>query len=169
MVQMLPSLQHLFLSGFKSFEDGFPVSITSSCSQLRCLQILYAALEAVPSELGRLTALTRLDLRHTRIRSLQHTIRSLPDSVSCLTRLPELDVEGTCLALSPGLSACRQLTRLAMDSVAASPVLTSLPSLRCLNINGYDERHKTYWTQLTALTELQLDYISATYTRGCGA
>ena len=43
MVQTLPSLQHLSLDGYHFLSDGFPVSLTSSCRQLRCLEIRGAA------------------------------------------------------------------------------------------------------------------------------
>ena len=152
LVPRLPSLQHLCLNGHKSLADGFPVSITSSCSQLRCLQIHCALLKAMPPELGHLTALTRLELGGCM------TI-NLPDSISQLSRLAELDLgwfEALRVSLPRGLTACRHLTRLEMDSDAASPVLASLQSLRHLRVAFNEKQRETYWTQLTALTELQL-------------
>jgi hypothetical protein len=78
---------------------------------------------------------------------------SLPDSISCLSRLAELDVS----YLPPGLTACRQLTRLVMDSDNPSPVLASLHTLRYLSV-GVSWPWGRYWTQLTGLTELRLDF-----------
>ena len=151
MVQTLPSLQHLCLEGRNHLSEGFPVSFTSSCSQLRCLEIHHAPLKEVPPELGLLTALTRLVLRGP-------LVESLPYSISCLSRLAELDVYGDSLSLPPGLTACRQLTRLVMDSDAPSPVLASLHSLRYLSVHARRGQtpQEVYWTQLTALTELRL-------------
>ena len=82
-------------------------------------------------------------------------VLSLPDSISQLSALRELDLcRWSLTGLPQGLTACQQLTWLSMESDYKCPVLSSLQSMRYLRVtaNGQD----TYWTQLTALTELQL-------------
>ena len=79
MLQTLPSLQHLALNDRGDFigalSDGLPVSIATSCGHLRHLEIHGGHLGDLPPELGRLTALTRLELDAARV-------TSLPDSIS---------------------------------------------------------------------------------------
>lgn len=89
---------------------------------------------------------------------------SLPDSISRLTALQILDLHGNSdVALPPGLTACRQLTRLDMGNDNASPVLSRLRGLRRLSFRCLQDQrpHSTYWTHLTALTELTLDYLDS--------
>lgn len=58
------------------------------------------------------------------------------------------------MRLPRGLTACQQLTR--MEISFNSPVLAKLQSLRYLGVWSFQKRSATYWTQLTALTELRL-------------
>ena len=159
MVQSLPSLQHLALQAgtIGILADGFPVSIATSCSQLRHLEIRGGGLLGyLPEELGRLEGLTRLELHNA-------GVMSLPDTISRLSSLRELDLTSNYDLSLPdrlpaGLTACQQLTRLHIDFSPTSPVLASLRSLRCLSVGSAPlmQPHEMFWTQLTALTELQL-------------
>lgn len=125
MVQTLPSLQRLCLSG----SQGFPGIISFGCSELRCLEISSAQLRTVPKELGRLTGLTQLKMACS-------SVSSLPDAISRLSQLKELDVsQNDRLSLLPSLPACQQLTRLEIES-DLSPVLASLQSLRYLRVDS---------------------------------
>ena len=56
------------------------------------------------------------------------------------------------------MTSCRQLTQLRMSSHFMSPVLATLQTLKQLHVWSISEQgpSTTYWTQLTALTELQL-------------
>ena len=97
-----------------------------------------------------------LELRRARV-------TSLPESISRLTALQELDISGNPdLALPPGLTACRQLTMLHIECDSASPVLASLQSLRHLVVGWPTDQQldETYWAQLTGLTGLVLDWSS---------
>jgi hypothetical protein len=154
MVQTLPSLQHLALQAdwCRILSDGFPVSAASSCSLLRHLEIRGGVLGDLPPELGRLTGLTRLDLQSA-------GVTSLPDSISRLTDLSELALPYNLdLSLPPGLAACRQLTRLDIGSSRLFQLPADLQSLQCLSVRvpPGQQPHQLFWTQLTALTELQL-------------
>ena len=153
-VQGLPSLRHLALSSHMMRDFGFPFSITR-CSQLSSLRIIGCfMIEAVPPELGRLTALKELQL--------SGEVSSLPDSISQLSALQDLNVSrNRDLTLPPGLAACRQLTWLdIMSCNSAFPVLASLHSLRHLAVSYVIDQQpqETYWTQLTGLTGLVLDW-----------
>ena len=152
-VQGMPSLQHLRLEAdtWGALADGFPVSVATCCSRLRHLSFRRVAVGAVPPELGRLTALTRLALTDSQL-------TCLPESISRLTALKELGVAwNQNLSLPLGLSACRQLARLAAVGTSESPVLARLQSLRALTIGlGPVQPRDEHWTRLTALTELSL-------------
>lgn len=130
----------------------------SRLTALKQLDLGRAKLTSLPHELGCLTALTRLVLESAKV-------TSLPDSITRLSNLRELKLRGIAdLALPPGLTACRQPTGLGMESDSNSPVLASLQSLRCLWVSVSHSGSRapmlclTYWTQLTALTELHLIY-----------
>lgn len=156
MVQALPSLQHLSLcfdTDIGALSDGFPLSTTSCCSGLRCLEIVSGDYEHVPPELGHLTALTRLELSKAEI-------WSLPDSMPSLISLRQLDLHGACcLDLPPGLTACQQLTWLAIDADCAGPVLARLQSLRYLSFKAEPFVQSDQWSQLKGLTELELNWM----------
>ena len=80
MVEGLPFLQDLDLSGNEEFlEDGFPVRIAVSCSQLQDLSVKAGYSDGTPPELGRLTRLTHL--------MLKGSCANLPASISRLTDL----------------------------------------------------------------------------------
>lgn len=151
-VQSLPSLQQLSLLGEEhSLLDGFPVSIATSCPQVRDLEIRGGRLD-VPPELGRLTALTRLEL-------VSSGALSLPASTSRLTALRSLGVTGdAALSLPFGLTKCRQLTSLTLRCDVRSPVLARLHTLRFLHAGSEREEHlhAREWSQLTALAELHI-------------
>lgn len=154
MLEGLPALQHFTLEGDPSvlLLEGIPVNIFTRCCKLEVLSIRGAQLRAVPSELGRLTALTRLQLPG-------HGAASLPDSISLLSALQELQIPVHLASVLPsGLAACLQLTKLEMGLVSASPVLSRLHSLRLLSVLSLplEQPHAPYWTHLTALSELQL-------------
>ena len=150
----LSLLKHFTLRGvwYHLLPNGFPLGIVHSCGQLQELVISGASLFDVPSELGRLTALTRLELSGA-------GVTSLPLSISQLTALRELDLqENAALALPPGLIACKHLTRLAMGLDTSSPVLASLPSLAHLRVESQSspEAGKPYFTCLLGLRSLHL-------------
>lgn len=89
---------------------------------------------------------------------MNHEGVRLPDSVSQLSALRELDLNGWADTKPPsGLVACQQLSRLKINRAASSPVLARLQSLRSLSVSpDSDPASVPYWTQLTALTELNL-------------
>lgn len=106
----------------------------------------------MPPEVGHLVGLTQLSL-------VWSEITTLPDSISRLTALKELELFGNPeLSLPPGLTACRQLTRLHTVAWPVSPVLPRLLSLRCLrtDITFESVTPDMGWHSLTALTNLQL-------------
>ena len=148
-VETLPLLLTLSLtceSG--ALKDGFPVSIASRCCGLEDLKIVGGMSGHVPSELGLLTALTRLMLD-------SEMITTIPDSISQLTALQRLKLSKcNSVALPEGLSACHFLTRLTICDDVMSPVLAKLHSLRRLSVGSHPQQQ--YWTQLTALTQLAL-------------
>lgn len=156
-VRTLPLLQHLVINSSEGYQAlGFPISIATTCSQLQHLEIARGTVGHVPPELGRLTALTRLQFRHAEV-------RSLPDSISNLCDLQELDLVQTAVSmrLPSGLTGCGQLTQLVLHSVCESPVsvLGRLHALRSLSVGSlqwYYTAQEKPWTQLTALTELDL-------------
>lgn len=170
MVQTLPSLVHLALHSDSALEgaalvDGFPLSIATSCSQLRHLDICDAELGSLPPEIGHLTRLTRLRLVTT-------GIKRLPATFSQLTALRELDVSwNEDLQLPRELTACRQLTRLEMESDHRSPFLAKLQTLRRLRLSliPNPRPRTTYWTKLTGLTELSLVCIGGSIPAGLGS
>lgn len=152
-VQTLPLLQYLTLHSTLggALLDGFPLAIATSCSQLRHLEITCGHFKALPQELGRLSSLTRL--------GLNAGVTSLPDSVSRLTALRELDLSRNPeLSLPPGLTACWQLTRLNVADCPLSPVLARMHSLRRLSVMVVpgEQPREMFWTRLTGLRELQL-------------
>lgn len=164
LVQVLPALQHLalFISQSRNgstgpLQDGFPAGIATSCSQLRCLEIGGKGhgsisgkyLGALPPELGHMAALTRLQLLGVRC-------AALPDSISQLSELRELDMAQSEIAggLLLGLTACRELTKLQMDM--PSSVVAHLVSLRFLGVPCQRAYSGNAWTHLTNLTELHL-------------
>lgn len=172
MVLRLPSLQHLAIRSYQRFSalsalfadkrfsalsDGFPVNIAGSCRQLRHLEISGAAgIGAVPPQLAQLSGLTRLVLADARV-------TSLPSSISALSALHELDLNrnGDRVALPSELAACRQLTRLGIAPATGftSPVLARLQHLRSLRVGcaaPLRPGESAYWTQLTALSELEI-------------
>ena len=150
----LPSLQRLALGelGDGAISDGFPVSIATCCLKLQYLTIQGGQIRAIPSELGRLTALMQLDLQSA-------AATSLPESISRLKALENLTLTGRAETSLPiQLTECLHLTRLVMDSDIRSPALARLKSLRSLEVTALDSQlpREMYWTQLTALTELKL-------------
>lgn len=175
MLQMLPLLQHLELGfsnrynkrdrapyvplahpTFHTLEDGFPLSIATVCTQLRDLQISDANFGAMPPEMGRLTALTRLRLAYA-------AVRSMPDSITQLEALRELDLSenGAPLVLPRGLGRLTALTRLRLKntSVGSLPAsMSQLSGLRELDlgVESATELAQALW-HLTGLTKLQLD------------
>lgn len=149
-VETLPLLLTLSLifQSSEALKDGFPVSIASRCCGLKSLRIVGGMPGNVPSELGLLTALTRLTLN-------SEMITAIPDSISQLTALQLLKLSiCNSLALPEGLSACQFLTRLTICDDVMSPVLAKLHSLRFLSVGSHPQQQ--YWTQLTALTRLAL-------------
>lgn len=160
-LETLPAQQHLTLDSSTppedgnpsvALEEGIPVTIFTHCPKLEMLSVSGAQLGAVSPELGRLTALTRLQLAST-------GPASLPGSISGLTALRELQVPvhpGFVLPL--GLTACRQLTRLKMGMALESPTLAKLHSLRflCVYAVPLDLPRTPYWAPLTALEVRQL-------------
>lgn len=156
MLKGLPSLQRLHLQSKCTCLtiDGLLCQIADSCPQLKDLHLSGAEFGDVPSELGLLKGLTRLALP-------SDGISSLPHSISQLTALGELDVtrNGRIISLPEGLSACRQLTWLALDEGMESPVDECLQSLRYLHVNGWKGRQQgqaPYWAHLTGLSGLCL-------------
>lgn len=141
-VQTLPSLQRLSISGSSGFpSQGFPGS-----SELRCLEISGARHRTVSAELGRLTGLTRLKMASSQM-------SSLPDAISRPSRLRELDVsQNESLALPPSLTACQKLTSLGIESDLSPVLAQSLQHLRVESLGS----QQPHWCQLTALTELEL-------------
>ena len=110
----LSSLQHLSLSCNKALK-GFPLSIVHCCTRLRHLSISdssgwddNACVGAVPSDLGQLVGLTCLRL-------VKVSVSRLPDSVSRLTALCELDLEGNAEPIIPEvLFSLLSLTKLTL-------------------------------------------------------
>ena len=130
MVTGLASLRRLTIRGvwYHLLPNGFPLGIVHSCKQLQELTISGASLSDVPAAIGDLTALTRLELSGA-------GVTSLPDSISRLTALRELDIQENRDPILPaGLTACKQLTLLAMGLDIMCPALASLSSLRDLRI-----------------------------------
>lgn len=167
MVRTLPLLQHLELAiEGPSLPGGFPTGIATSCPLLTRLAIRGGArtptptgdlaaqpdTSPVPPELGLLTALTHLELTHA-------GFTSLPESVSRLSALRELALGSRSgRGLHSGLAACAQLSQLDVSgnpSASVSPVLARLRSLRRLSVWS-EPRREAPWTQLTGLTQLQL-------------
>lgn len=157
-VQRLPSLHTLILEAHYPVSKTvftFPLSVTACCSHLRHLEIRGAKMGAVPSELGRLTGLTRLQLRDS-------SVRSLPDIFAQLQALRELDVSENSvfqesLLLPPGLTACEQLTRLEIDSNTAT---TALPQLRYLQRLGIRASYFAERQPPVAMQRLQFSPVS---------
>lgn len=107
-------------------------------------------------ELGSLTALTRLAFPTA-------GVSFILDSISRLTALRELDLTGNAgdISLPAGMTACRQLSRLAVESygdVREYPVLANLPHLRYLSVTALPGQQQ-HWTRLTTLMELRLGLI----------
>lgn len=153
MVLGLPALQHLSLSQGEGEHSSLSLTgIARSCSRLTEVCIQGASLGAVTSQLGALSALTRMELSECRL-------TSLPGNVSRLTSLRELNVSQSSLhRLPPELTACQQLTHLAMGGDCHSLVLALLQTLRSLRVVCIPLPNDltTFWPQLTALTELEL-------------
>lgn len=117
----------------------------------------------MPEGLWRLPGVTRLQMK-------AKEWEALAGNISRLTALRELNLDGSNVwageqgvQLPPGLAACQQLSWLEMRSDLRSPVLARLHSLRFLRAiarkTGNDAfQTPTCWTQLTALTELQLSF-----------
>lgn len=89
------------------------------------------------------------------------SVKSLPGSISWLTALRALDVSfNAAVALPRELTACRQLTFMAMESNTSFSGVALLHSLRHLVVCFvYRESVAASWTQLTALRKLQLYYM----------
>ena len=103
----------------------------------------------LPPELGRLTALTRLDLANSKV-------MGLPEGISQLTALRELDLTDAPMEfiftgphpgpLPRGLTACRQLSWLAVEARHnGSLVRHELPSLNVLKIGRGDPTRFRRW------------------------
>lgn len=159
MVQELPLLQHLSIShGKGEFFFLSLAGIIRSCSRLVELRIQGAYLGTIPAQLGALSALTKLGLSGSRI-------TSLPGSVWQLTSLREVHLNNSgLLQLPPQLTACQQLTQLAMICHIQSPLLGSLRTLRRLSIAcgpTPNELTPDTWPKLTGLMELELWFIDS--------
>ena len=159
-VQRLSSLQRLALS-FGSFvgqrqaaadvadsHRRLLISLATSGTHLKELALSPTELASMPPELAALPGLTRLQL--------SGGLTSMPDSVSQLTSLRELDLLGNWqVPLPEGLASCLHLTRLELTSSIPNPVLGRLRSLRHLRVLALPTIYP-YWTQLTELRELVL-------------
>lgn len=154
-LQGLPSLLHLALQcDYNGVNLQCLSTIARSCPELMDLDISGAELDFVPAEIGDLRRLTHLSLRHCDI------FDDLPDSLSKLTDLRELDLDNVLCELPEGLTACKQLTSLYVGFDTST--LSTLRCLRSLSIWASDSITE-YWTQLTALTHLYLSMRSTPY------
>ena len=149
-METLPALQRLTRDsstppedGNRSvaLDDGIQATIFTHCPKLEMLSVSCAQLGAVSPELGRLTALTRLQMAG-------NGPGNFPSSISRLSALRELQVPAhPNLILPLGLTACRQLTKLKMGMDGESPALAKLHSLRffCIYAVPHDLPRTIYW------------------------
>ena len=153
----LTALRRLEVSG--PIVASLPVGIISRLTALLHLEVdtfsptFYPSLDAEHWEraysscIWSLASLTRLDIPDT---------RSLL-GISQLSALRELKLGyGWTPDLPPGMTACQQLSWLSMGSYQRSPVLASLQTLQYLRVSAYGGAQEVLWTQLTALTKLDL-------------
>lgn len=152
----LTSLQCLTLEGSlgtRACEDGLPVREGNHSSNLQALKIVNMNLGAIPSLQGYYKSLTSLQLYNC-------GVLSLPNSISSITGLKELDLTlNGCLKILPiQLAACCQLTALSIEASCVTPVLEMMDSLRCLSIGIMRGMRlcTRYWSELSGLTELML-------------
>lgn len=160
MVQSLPFLQrlavHAELPGTLGF--WFPVGIAAHCSKLVDLEVHGGQMGDVPPVMGRLQALTRLELSAA-------GVTSLPNSISQLAALRVLSVDrNSDMRLPFELTECRQLTWLGISSDFWSAVLPGLRYLRHLSVRVSDPPldallSRRLWTLLTGYNELTLRWI----------
>ena len=150
MLQGLPSPLHLSLC----CHPRGTIEITNAILRGRALEgltILHSKLKDFAPALWELRSLTRLTLHAS-------NLRSLPEHISLLTGLREIDlVENECCSLPAGLAACTNLTSLVMGFGSGMSVLTKLKSLRSLSFTPDDTcTAQEKWTPLMGLTQLRM-------------